>query len=112
MRCCDKRAIDLMRAGKPVVLIDTKVVQSASHWDIDYLRSRMGKSNTVYRSETPQFKYHDPLHNTGGYVFEEPTKKLEMTFDEFADGMAAAEAQGHKLYLQQVGRLGASGQRP
>jgi len=36
------------------------------------------------------------------YVFQEPTQKLEMTFDEFADGILEAEAGGFKLYLQQV----------
>lgn len=78
---------------QPVVITDSRLVESAFKWNLDYLRSNIGDGIfNVYESPNHLFKYYDEkkldkrLPGNNG-PFRPPTKRLEMKFDEFYDLM-------------------------
>ena len=69
-----------------MVLTDTNLVNSALHWDIDYLSKNMGNGTfNVYFSKNNKFKYFDEKRADSTKDFVRPTLMKEMKFNEFVD---------------------------
>ncbi len=108
LKAGDPAVLEYLARGVPVVLTESELVRSALHWDLDYMASNMGDGMfTVYSSKNPVFRYHDPARNAGGYRYEAPTRKEQMTFADFKERAEGAERPTiesplRHYYLQQV----------
>lgn len=103
----DSRVDQLISNGQPVVITDSRLVESALKWNLDYLRCNIGDGTfNVYESPNHLFKYYDEkkldkkLPGSNG-PFRPPTKRLEMKFDEFYDLMKKPTERDKRIYLQQ-----------
>jgi hypoxia-inducible factor 1-alpha inhibitor (HIF hydroxylase) len=103
LRVCDPEAIALMKADKPVVLVESDLVTSALHWDLPYLTENMGDGDcTVFSAQSRVFKYFDSDKNLHGYEFASPCERQTMTFKEFANRFQTAHSTNEWHYMQQV----------
>ena len=97
-----KAARTLMEQRKPVILTQASLIGAAAHkWDMPFLRANLeGVPCTVYASSTRHFRYWDEERNGAGYAFPtgEHTRKLTMSFAEFAAKIEAPDAE--RFYLQ------------
>lgn len=87
-----------------MVLTGTNLVNSALHWDLNYLKDNIGNSLfTVYQSKNRYFRYYEPRKIPQHKDFKPPTLQAEMNFSEFVDKLKECQKTGiHKLYLQQL----------
>lgn len=104
LRACDPEAIALMKADKPVVLMEANLVNSALHWDLPYLTENMGDGDcTVFTAKSRIFKYFDADKNLHGYEFNElDIQRNTMKFKEFASKLQNAHLSKQWHYMQQV----------
>nr|XP_039272674.1 hypoxia-inducible factor 1-alpha inhibitor-like [Styela clava] len=90
----------LISANKPVVITDSKLVQSAKDWNLEYLEKNMGNGkNFVFQSDTRKFMYHDEKRVTQWPGFRRPTRRYEMKFSNFVEMLQMGR---ERLYLQQT----------
>lgn len=67
------------------MVTDTKLLESALAWKLDYLETNIGDGDfSVYTSDTERFLYYDEQKVSVVENFTEPTKRVEMKFPEFA----------------------------
>ncbi|EGD72167.1 hypothetical protein PTSG_00189 [Salpingoeca rosetta] len=103
VRVCDPKLLDFIREQRPIVITDSKLVESARHWDLEYMEKHMGDCKfTVYESKERVFMFSDEEKNLGNYKFTPTATKRSMTFQEFASEFREAMKSKDKfLYLQQ-----------
>lgn len=103
LKADDKQVDSLIMLNKPVVITETKLVESAKNWNLQYLEENMGQGkNFVFCSETRRFKYHDEKRLQQWPNFKRPTTRYSVTFTEFITMLNEARRVGQKIYLQQT----------
>lgn len=81
----------------PVVIPDTNLVSSASHWNIDYLQENIGNGKFMtYFSNNKRFKYFDDKKCTNIKDFKKPMDQAELTFDEFVRKLNKSKSKGQR----------------
>ncbi|XP_014772373.1 hypoxia-inducible factor 1-alpha inhibitor [Octopus bimaculoides] len=99
----DPQAQRLISAEQPVVLTGSDLVDSALHWNLDYLSDNMANTQfTVYQSDNNYFKYYESRKIPQQKDFVPPTIQMQMSFSEFVEKLKEAQcSKKHWLYLQQ-----------
>ncbi|GAB1609276.1 hypoxia-inducible factor 1-alpha inhibitor-like [Argonauta hians] len=99
----DPEALRLISAQQPVVLTGSGLVQSALHWDLDYLSDNMSSTQfTVYQSDNIYFRYYESRKIPHHRDFVPPTTQLHMSFPQFVQKLKEMQrSKKHWLYLQQ-----------
>jgi len=99
-----KEAEKLMKQQKPVVIRNSGLVSSATHWTLDYLQHNIGsEENNVYVSKTDEFIFYDAKRITPKLKnFTLPNEHLKLKFSEFVDRMRGWKPGDDKIYLQQM----------
>ena len=105
----DPQAFEYIKREEPVVLTDVSLVKPlVGKWTVDYLDKHFPESMpfTVFSSDSQFFQYWDAGKNEAGYEFTPPTRKLSMTFRQFAETLRSraqdGEASAQRHYLQQM----------
>ena len=99
-------AKDRISTGLPVVLTGGCPLAGAANstdWNFSHLANVVSADfqADVYVSRTNRFMYSDDSKNRGGYEFTPPTRKITMTFGEFADSFVSDGVPvEEKKYLQ------------
>ena len=76
-----------------MVITDTHLVQSAMHWNLEYLADHIGDGKfTVYTSKNKNFKYFDEKKATNVKKFQKPMESVEMQFTEFVNKLKSAKS--------------------
>lgn len=78
-------ALEILKGGRPVVLLNCPLSAPNSHWTHDYLSHTIDPSfkADVYVSNSKNFMYWDETKNSNHYHFTPPTHKVNMTFNDF-----------------------------
>ena len=81
-----------------MLLTDTNLVESALHWDLEYMKNNLGDGDfSVYESENYKFMYHDEKkYGDGRKDFLAPTHRKEMKFSQFVDIIKDPEKRENK----------------
>ena len=107
----------MIKGGLPVVLSNgCPLVAKATDWSFERLSELVLPSFEVdvYVSKTNRFMYHDASKNSGKYVFEPPTRKEALSFNQFLSAIASREekdgaaAEWHYLQTGVVAEMGAA----
>ena len=82
---------------EPVILTDTHLIDSARHWNLDYLSENIGNGMfTVYKSSNHKFMYHNDKKGKVTKDFRPPTVSQEMTFPEFVKMLSSKKNSDSK----------------
>lgn len=82
-----------------MVITDSGLVQSALHWDLDYLQENIGDGKfTVYKSNNKRFQYFDDKKVDSCKDFQKPMEHMDLTFSEFVSKLKTAKA-GKDRYI-------------
>ena len=87
---------------KPLVILNSDLVSSASAWDLDYFEAKMSGKYTVIVSDDHKFMYYDNSKREACPDFIPSTKRVQMTMPDFASRIRNAKANvDERVYLQQ-----------
>mmetsp|Transcript_11319 Transcript_11319/g.16918 ORF Transcript_11319/g.16918 Transcript_11319/m.16918 type:complete len:495 (-) Transcript_11319:94-1578(-) len=90
----NSRLIPIEGNFKTPVDTDGKIAKHKSAWSTENLSKMLqNKYLDVYESPNRYFRYWNRASNTGPYQFKDPTKKLEITFEELLKRAKAQESK-------------------
>ncbi|XP_033124558.1 hypoxia-inducible factor 1-alpha inhibitor-like [Anneissia japonica] len=92
----------LILAEKPVVIKNSKLVNSALKWNLEYLEENIGAQKfSVYSSPDHKFMYFD-AKKAGETNFQPHTKQHQILFTDFVETLKNADVEKRRYYLQQT----------
>ncbi|XP_071953942.1 hypoxia-inducible factor 1-alpha inhibitor-like isoform X2 [Antedon mediterranea] len=98
----DPEVQKLILSEQPVVVKNTKLVNSALKWTLEYLEENIGSQKfAVYSSPDHKFMYFDEKKSTETN-FQPHTKCHRMLFTEFVETLQNANVEKRRYYLQQA----------
>ncbi|XP_072050886.1 hypoxia-inducible factor 1-alpha inhibitor-like [Amphiura filiformis] len=89
---------------RPVIITDSKLVEPALKWNLDFLHENLGSSTfNVLVSKNEKFMYYDTRKVQRTKGFHSDVKFEEMKFDDFVKRLhRASDIEGDNVYLQQA----------
>lgn len=104
----DPEALQLMRAGQPVVLLGTKLAEPlVGRWTVDYLAPRVNQdANFLVKVSPGLFMHSDSSKSVCGYNFTSAVRWERMKFREFVRRVevphrSSGGPREERLYLQE-----------